>query len=569
MGAIQLERWLSSVKGDEVQELSTSTDSPEFPQSLDLDEFEVLESDVRSIFPAIEGSGFQSDQSGIFEEGLFESGNEANQAIDKSRYSVAVPRQVGIVAGVAIAVTAGTLTHVVNQPPEYEGTFEITAQPRATGTDAVGSPQIEDPNQSTIEFKLDSETQVRILQSPRLVEVALKRLQAENPEIDYHAFVKNLRITVSDDRTLEVRYHDTDPEQVQMVLDQLAQTYVEYSQECRDEACRGLSFIRSQLPQIQNRVMSLRAEIRQFHQQHGLQNLERQVRMFSVRSTEIAKQSADVDGKLVEAQKQYHALQTRMTLQPNEPIAQTILDQDERYQALLEQFKQLDSQVINALSTYRADDPNVQSLYAQHQKLSAELYQESQRVLSRYTSNPNAILQDPIFQEPTYLNLLQQSIGTVHYMQILQIRQQSIAQAQQSLAQQRQELATILRQYSDLRQQLQAETKILQEYLDKKDVLSAQVIQHNVIWEINTSPELNTNANGKPIPNYFRNVERDLGSATILGVLLGMAIAYIMKEQNRSCYNSTLNMAQSPEISGDRTNPSLDHRLDQSRFTLS
>lgn len=458
------------------------------------------------------------------------------EPIDAStnRSFVNIPHQAGLVAGMAIAITAGTISQVVNQSPQYEGTFQLTVQtqPQSAGGTAIPAPQIEDVNQTI------GETQVRILESPRLLDPIIKQLQAKNPDLDFHGFTKNLDVTVKGDRQLEVRYRDTSPERIQLVLEQLAQTYVEYGQDCQDSACQGLKFVETQIPQIQQRITGLREKVQQFHQRYGLKNLEGQVRLFSNRSVEISRQSAELEGKLTQARRQHSELQARMALQPNEAIAQDILDKDANYQTLLKQFREVDQQLVLAMSSYRAEDAALQSLNTQHQKLVAQLNQAATQALPVYMAKPNANLQDPIFQEPQLLQLLQQSIGATHYIHMLEVRQQTITQAQQAVTKRKQELATALRQYSDLRQQLQSETQILQQYIDKRGFLQAQSAQQKVSWQLSTPPKLVTNADGKPVADHLYSLREDLGSAAVFGSLLGVAIAVVFREkQSRAQQN--------------------------------
>ncbi|WAL62389.1 GumC family protein [Thermocoleostomius sinensis] len=458
--------------------------------------------------------------------------------VQSTTRSFAIPRQVGIAAGVTIAVTAGTAGQVANRVPEYEGTFQLVVQTQAPQDGVAATPQIDDTNQRI------SETQIRILESPRLLDPIIEQLQAEHPDLDFQRFSENLDITVKGDRHLEVRYRDTDSQRVQLVLEQLAKTYVDYNNEsCRDSACQGLKFIDAQIPQAQQRVSELRDQIQRFHQQHGLKNLEMQVRLFSARSAEIAKQEAELSGKLANARRDYEELQMRMALQPDESIAQAILDRDGQYQALLKQFRELDRQIVTALSSYQAEDEALRSLRAQHQTVAAQLGQEMVNTLERYVTNPASNLQDPVFQEPELLKLLQQSISTVHQINLMEMRQQTIAEAQKSVTQRKQELATVLRQYGDLRQQLQAETKILQQYFDQREELQAQVPPQQMTWQLVSAPELIKTPSGEPVRNYFYDLEKDLGSAAVFGALIGVAIAVVTKEKRSRSYTD-LRVAQ-------------------------
>jgi uncharacterized protein involved in exopolysaccharide biosynthesis len=467
----------------------------------------------------------------------------ARQLNDRPLFT-GISRQAGIAAGVVVAITAGTIGQVVNQTPQYEGSFQlgIRADADAEGAEPISTPQIEDANQRI------TDTHVRILQSHKLIEPIVEQLRAENPELNYRDLTRNLSIHRASDQTLEVTYRDTDPERLQQVLEQLAHTYVDYGQECRSESCKGLRFVEAQIPQIQQKITELREEIQSFHQQYGLKNLEAQVRIFSTRSAEVAQQRAEIEGKQAQSRQRLNELQARMALSPEETIAQTLIEQDDRYQVLLQQFRQLDQQIAIGLSTYQAEGADLQALEEQHRILVENLHGEAAQILARHISNPEANLQDPIFQDPGLLELLHQSIGTIHYLNVLEIRQQTIQQAETEITNRKQELAVVLRHYADLRQKLQAETQILQQYFDRQNLLKAQSAQQNVEWQVVAEPGLVENANGQPKPDYLHSIRNDIGSASILGIMMGVAVGVVLEEKRhppRSAFKPTFRQFQS------------------------
>ncbi|WP_416670316.1 GumC family protein [Egbenema bharatensis] len=468
--------------------------------------------------------------------------------------STGIPRQAGIAAGVVVAVTAGTIGQVVNQAPQYEGSFQLGVQAEADteGTEPIPTPQIEDTNQRI------TDTHVRILQSHKLIEPIVEQLRSENPQLNYRDFTRNLNITRTSEQTLEITYRDTDPERLKQVLAQLAHTYVDYGQECRSESCKGLQFIETQIPQIQQKIAALRDEIQDFHQQYGLKNLEAQVRIFSTRAAEVAQQQAEITGKQAEARQKLNELQARMALSPEESIAQTLLEQDSRYQSQLQQFRQLDRQIAMGLSTYRAAGTDLAALEEQHRGLVEKLHEEAGQVLARHINHPEANLQDPVFQDPALLELLQQAIGTIHYLNILEIRQQTIQQAETEITERKQELAVILRHYADLRQKLQAKTQILQQYFDRQNLLEAQTMQQDAVWQVVAEPELATNAEGQPKADYLHNLRNDFASAAILGVMMGVAVGVVAEEKRRPGSASRL-MQTNQSHPGDPAQTQLVH----------
>lgn len=425
--------------------------------------------------------------------------------------------RVRVVAGVALAVTSGAIAQTIHQAPQYEGKFELAAASVNTAR-SLPSPQIQDVNQ-TIPVSVRSD-QIRVLESPMLIEPVVERLKAQIPDLDYAAVKESLQITANDHQHLEVHYRDANPQTVHLVLEQLAQAYVEYSQQCQSDRCRGIDFIETQIPQVQQQVQQLRTEIEQLYRQNGLKDLDVQMGLVTARTTEVARQKAEVNGKILQANQQYTELQSRMSLRSNDAIAATILSQNPRYQTLLNQLQTVDQKLAIEFKQLDISNPGLEALNAQHQTLLSQLNQEAQQALQRYLSNPGANLQNPIFHDKTYLNLLQQSVVTVNYLQVLKTTQQRLVQMEGVLKQQRSQLTKVLYQYGQLRQELEAKTQSLQQYIDQLKVLKAQSPQQTAL-QISSPPEMLEDSTGK-ITSIEADDQTYADAIAALGILLGV-----------------------------------------------
>jgi polysaccharide biosynthesis transport protein len=451
----------------------------------------------------------------------------------KEDYLPGMQRRVGVVAGVAMVITSGVAAKVLNHAPEYEGKFQLalttaqtTPQPSSpTNTSPV--PQIQDVNQLIAPAP---ETQIKILKSHRFIDPTLQQLRSEISDLDYETLTQNLRIYVKPDYTLEVRYRDSDPQRVELVLAQLAQTYVQYSQECRDSVCRGITHIETQLPQVKQRITSIRQQIRQLRQQHNITNQDTQIKLFSARSAEIAKQRAEVEGNLVKAQTHYAELQQRMALSSKESIALSILSKDSAYLSALRQLRIIDVEIAEQLSRLDMDRDKLEELSMQYAEEQNKLYAAAQTALQRHLNNPQANLQDPVFQEPTYLNLIHQALSAVAYVQVLDHRQKILTQTEQQLQQQSDQIANLLRQYGEQQQQLQVETQSLQHYLDKLEELKMQTSP--VVWKLAAEPYLKDQPIQEPAP-IVQDLKRDVSSGAILGVVAGIGVAAALEQKNK------------------------------------
>lgn len=465
-------------------------------------------------------------------------------------------RRAAVAAGLAIAVTTGALTQVLSQAPVYEGSVELAAQ-SAVPASRYSAPIAPQPNISPPSFIADIPTGV--LTSPRLLDPVIQKLQL--PQLTYQSLVENLTLTTEGGRIL-VHYRDADPQRVQAVLSQLTQAYISYGQECQGSSCRGIMSVEAQIPQSQARLQSLRTDIEQLHQQYEVDNLQAQLKLLVTRTTEVAKQEAQLQGKLAEAEQIYTQLYQRLALKPIAPhasagqatagqatagqakvnqatmkssanqaegnqssaeIPNQLLSQDSRYRMLLTQFQTLDQQLGKQFTRLDGGDrQNIQAIQAQHQQIMSQLVQQVQSILPQYLANPAANTQNPIFQNAVNLQLLQQSILTLNSIQIMQARQATLGQAKQNLEQQRSQMISLLGRYDQLRQKLDLETDSLQRHFNNLEALQKQA-QPEVNLKVSAPPDVLRDRLGQPVATV-PNLQRNLGIEAILGTLLGIGL---------------------------------------------
>jgi uncharacterized protein involved in exopolysaccharide biosynthesis len=431
-------------------------------------------------------------------------------------------RRVVMVAA-AVAVTAGALTPVFSQAPVYEGSFQLASEqvttPSRYGLSPTAQPNIAPPS------PIDSD----ILESYRLLEPVVQQLQL--PHLSYQSLADNLTITTEGGRT-RVTYRDADPQRVQLVLSQLSQAYVNYGQECQGRTCRGIEYIEGQIPQTQARIQTLSAEIEHLHQQYGVNNLQVQLKQLDSRTADLSKQETQLKGQQAEARQTYTQLQQRMALKVEDSIATQLLSQDSRYRMLLAQFQTLDRQLAPQFANLGAGDPNeIRAIQAQHQRVMNQLTQQAQFTLQQYLANPAANTQNPVFQNGTQLQLLQQSVLVVHSTQIMEIRQSTLALAKQGIEQQRGQMIQLLGRYDGLRHKLDTETRALQQYFDQLEGLQ-QSVQSEQALKITQVPEVVSDRLGQPEATV-PDLQRNLGIGAVVGVLLGVGISAARPSSDR------------------------------------
>jgi uncharacterized protein involved in exopolysaccharide biosynthesis len=430
-----------------------------------------------------------------------------------------------IIAGTAIAVTAGAIAPTLTQTPSYEGTFQLALQP-VVATDGQPSFSFTQHHRSNLSSpEQDLETQIRVFQSHKLLDPVVQQLHKQGIDLTVQTLSDDLEIAADEQGTVSIHYRHAEPEVVQQVLKTLSQDYLDYTQACRTSACRGVEFIDAKLPQMQQQINALQQDLQQLQQRHGISNLDSQVQAFSNRSTKLAMEKAELQQNLIELRRQYTTLQTQLDLSSNEAIAKQILRQDLPYQQLLNRFKATEQHVAVELSRLDMQRDRMSQLDAQEHGLLKQLNQEAQQVLLRYQ-------RQFISDERPVPPELQQLMSLAHYIQILEIRQDTIEHTEALFKQHRTKLAAVLRQHDTLQQQLQTAIAIQTEYRQTRERLQTQVDQQQpAAWQLITPPELVADHAGNPTPVY-PNLPRDLGVGVALGMVFGVGIVVGGKKQS-------------------------------------
>jgi polysaccharide biosynthesis transport protein len=442
-----------------------------------------------------------------------------------------------MIVATTVAVTTVALTPLLNQAPIYEGSFQMKAEqvtrPGQYGiTKPSAQPNVTPP--ASIDF--------RSLKGVEVLEPVIQKLQL--PHLDVQSLADNLTFTTEGGQT-KVTYRDVDPQRVQIVLSQLSQAYVDYGQECQGATCKGIRYIEERIPQVQTQIQKMSAEIETLHQRYGVKNLQAQLNVLNNRTADLSKQEAQLQGKLAESQQTYRQLQQRMALKENEPIALQLLSQDSRYRMLLTQFQTLDRQFAPQFANLESSQsPAVKALQAQHQQITNQLTQQAQFLLQQYLASPAANTQNPVFQNPTQLQLLQQSILVVHSTQMIETRLSTMTAAKQAIDQQRQQMIQLLGQYDQLRQTLDTETQSLQTYFDQLEQLQ-KISQADVELEITQVPEMVSDRAGQPAA-MIPDLQRNLGIGAAVGLLVGVGIAGALDRRRQESAATGLGLGDLP-----------------------
>ena len=446
------------------------------------------------------------------------SANEAEEdSIDIRQLASIVKHRIRLICAVAIGVTTATAIFTFSQEPIYKGSFKLLVESVTEGKD---SPLAVLESSSG---GLDYETQIEVLQSPRVLNPIIKTLSRKYPDIEYDKLIKAkkspLEITQLDEtKILEISYVDTDPQKIEFVIDNLAEAYLRYSlEETRLEVQQGLDFVESQLPEVRERVDELEGEVQKFRQKYNLLDPAEQAEIIVQQQVDYEQKYFDTLAELKETRSLYALLQQQLDLEPQQALAASYLSESPRYQNLLDELQQVEVELAKESTRFSSENPVVQTLEEKRAKLVALLQQEAGSFLGK---NLNGMVENnPNLTSPSTLRLElnQQYIEAANQIQILELREQTLKEAVAKINSSVKQMPVLARQYADLNRQLNVATESLNRFLTAQEELQLQGAQQALPWQAISQPKVTEN----PIaPNPPRNLALGLITRRVWAVLL-------------------------------------------------
>jgi polysaccharide biosynthesis transport protein len=451
-----------------------------------------------------------------------------------------VRRRALVIVGVAIATTSAIGFWTMSQTPKYEGKFQLLVEPVTEEGKLDKLTQV--PGVSESPGSLDYDTQIEVLRSPNLMAPILKEIEKsckDAQDVTYDSLINSNQLIIGrlqETKILEVRYRDTDPKKVRCILHQVARGYLRYSlQERQTNLKQGIQFVDGQLPVLRDRVDKLQGQLQAFRQQNNLLDPESQSQQLSNRVSAIEQEQLDTQVKLREAQSLYATLSSQLGLSPNQAIATAALSEAPRYQQLLNQLQDIETKLVKELTRFTEDSPTVQALREQQQNLLPLLQQESQKVVGQNLQQAGVRNDSP---SELRLELSKQLVNAANQIQVLQVRQNAIAQAARSINIEVKQMPVIARQYTDLQRELNVATESLNRFLAVREGLEIEVAQKSLPWQIILKPK-------EPEFPISPKTDRNIVLGAIAGLLLGLGAALLVERLD--------NVFHSPNELKDRT----------------
>jgi len=418
----------------------------------------------------------------------------------------ALRRKLPVIAGVATVVASGAVLRAMSSTPTYASSFEILTKPVTVETQVISSvPQTLSNKEQTVASNTPvDETKLKLLKSPSLLAPIAKQLKSKYPDITSDELAANLVVLpLPNSEILNVAYQDKNRDKVKDVLNLVSAAYLKYSLDERlADVQQGIDFVDVQLPQLEKRVEKIQDRLQSFRQQYNLIDPDSASKQLADQTATIAQQRLETQVRLNEARALYADIQSQFSQRSNERVTSSALSENPRYQALLNQLLEIESQIAKESSLFREDTPNIQVLRDQKNNLLPLLEREGERVEDSIASR----------------------------IRELEARNQILAQSEQTLIQRVKNLSIVSRQYADIQQELKIANENLNQFLAKREALRIDAGQKKTPWQVLTPP-------GEPVPSPT-NVKRSAMLGVILGLLLGVGAALLLDRLSNVVHTS-------------------------------
>lgn len=412
-------------------------------------------------------------------------------------------RRALLMTGVAIATTSVVWVGALLQKPQYLSGFQLLVEPVTEDGRSLSAldNNASKSNKPVLGSKLDYLTEIKVLGSPNLLQPIVEDIQKQYPEVTYRSLMSSITIDQQPGtKILEIKYQDTNADKVEFILNKLALGYLKYGQQMRQvNVRRGIDFVNGQIAKTQKRVDSLQLQMQQFRQRNDFIDPQVKAEKVATQLSALEQQSIETQKLLAEAQKMYANVGERSG-------AMAALASSLTYQKLREQIREVESKIAIERSRFNPTMPQVLMLEDQRNNLLPLLRQEARQVLGNKLAEGE------------------------NQLAILEVRQQSIANAQRYWQQQSQLLPATARQYTDLQRDLGVATDSLNRFLQIRESLQVEAAQKEIPWQIIQPPE-------RPrVP--IDSISRSLLLGGITGLLLSIAAAFVAERLDNTFHSS-------------------------------
>lgn len=460
--------------------------------------------------------------------------SNSDDELNLGQIAAVLRRRLWLIVGITGVLATASVLKAKSDPPVYQGAFDILTR-RGTGESQVVAnfPQSIDSPGNTATPQQELQTTIKVLKSPRVIEPIIAQLQAQDPNfidrlqaqypefIDrlkaqhseitpnllYDMFVSNLIVTSEEPNIINVQFINPDRQIVRDFSNLLADAYLQYSLEDRQsEVVQAINFVNEQRKPLNERVQYWQNQLRNLRLENSLIDPTQKGQELSNQISTLTSQQLENRVQLEESIARYQDLQSELAQQPGERAGNSLLSENSRYQAILDQLQAADIELTRQSAVLTDDNPIMVTLRERKAYLLPLLAGEEERVQRDFQSRIRA----------------------------LSAREISLVENIRELNNQVRILASISRNYDNIQRELQIATEGLNQFTAKQQALQIDKAQKQQPWLL-LDPKLSrVNSPGAISDSATRNLA--IGGA--LGLLLGIGAALIVDKLSNIYYSA-------------------------------
>ncbi|WP_373478650.1 GumC family protein [Geminocystis sp.] len=436
-------------------------------------------------------------------------------------------------------------------PLLYTGTFEMTVEPFTTAQKVTDATTLARNGQtdSTL-LSLDYPTITRILRSRDILGDVAARINKKNPQISQDFllvdFKENFSLNQAKEsgdkldktKIINVTYKGYDPDFVILVLNEVADKYLEYSSQEREKTLEsGVKFIKDQLPKIKERIKEAQNKQQQIQLENQLVNPQIKGDSLFEITTATDKELQSIQSQLKELNILSSNLQKDLGLSPKDALIASTLSQEPQRQQLLVQLQQVDSQIALDSARLTPDHPTLLNLKEQRDNINNLVTKKTSKILNENNIDPNISPRVLTYQDNNRLSLIGKLIDTQNQIDALSSRYESLSQSQTDNKAELDVIPDVIKKYNELERQITLDTELLNKLSVQKETLSVEISQTQLPWQIVSTPKILTDSFGnvgfKPDPT------KKLGAGIMAGFFLGIFVAIVIEKRRDIFYGES------------------------------
>jgi capsular exopolysaccharide synthesis family protein len=419
-------------------------------------------------------------------------------------------RRVLLISGVTAVVVTVAAPKEETTPPVYVGSFEILTKPITKESKTIASaPQTLPSGNRTSSVEIsntNTETAIKVLRSPQVIQPIVAQLKSKYKYIDYDALVGDLVIKSSVPNILNVQYASSNQKLSGDVSKLLADAYLKYSlKETQLNVNQTIEYVNKQIKSTEARVNNLQKQLHNLQTKNNLLAPAQRYQELTSQVASLQQQQTENRLQLEELVIRYQDLQKELAKNPGERASNSLLTQNVRYQQILDRIQSIDIEIAQKSAVYLETHPEIIILKEKKAYLLPLLTGEEIRVQGELQSQIRSLsARDQFFDEQ--IKTLNQDINN---------------------------LVTVSRDYDNIQQQLQIAKTGLAQYTAKQQELEIEKSQKQQPWVL-----LDQKLTPVSQPATSESDKRNLAIEGALGLLLGIGAALVVDKLSNIFYSA-------------------------------